>query len=1005
MTTDRRRTLRALHALVLIALSQVPTTSARPHRVIQTTTIRVLDPNCSLEGRPPAPIWPSVPGIEYTFVPRPTSSELYLWNPEAYQIEDGQVQVSAAVSTEVTGVTSLSSTFLSSSEVTRFYTYTPVPRQDTSKPPMSTSTTTIFVTASPISTAVPSSTSTSASAGTTPNVPLPAPLPTSTTSAGAGTSTSTAAPAPVQSYTTSVPEGLLTSLTTSEVQTVTAAPPENTTGAVHTPLETSGNPTKQPFPSLSLNGSTSLSLINTETLSGVGPTAKPHITSISAANIFQPIASDAPPAQIQSRADHPVPRLGIQQQQQRLQTNKFYGNFYLGGQTGATWTHPYSVSWSAGQRQTYSFGLAISHVELSQASFGQKTSSDAGDSAYFANLLGIQSLVLSAIELGNGTTLTTDSLEAFSVNVNLIPAGGTLPAVTFPLCQGMGFVTGSYNSVTPLIESGIGIESVTYAGAVVKGTTFKYRALLSSGVTWLIYVTPRNTGYQENSFTLVSPVSIQGPPGFGGYIQIAKVPTNVTDAEDVYDGSAGVYPTSIDISGSVAGTEGTYTLSWTKEGPAGQPLLMFALPHHLESLASTDGVTDVMLQTTTKGVATAVQADSWTLVEPDLPIGMAFNPWSPTGGDLGTLPLDAIEAINAAGTTELAQDMAAQTNVGSMYYDGKALAKFAAIVYVIHDMAHNVTLALTGLQELQNAFALHVDNMQKFPLVYDTAWGGATSISTYLSGNSGDDFGNTYYNDHHFHYGYFLYAAAVIGYLDPTWLDTGTSKAWVNMLARDYANSVTDDTYFPFSRSFDWYHGHSWAQGVVSSADGKNQESSSEDTMASYGLKMWGKVINDKNMEARGNLMLAVQARSLQHYYLYTDDNTVEPAQFIGNKVSGILFENKIHHTTYFGSNIEYIQGIHMLPLMPFSTLIRTPTFVQQEWDAYGFATYAPTLGSGWEGVLMANLAIIDPETSYAFFSRTEFDYGLLDGGASRTWYLAWSAALRQGSYGSNTKS
>jgi endoglucanase Acf2 len=126
----------------------------------------------------------------------------------------------------------------------------------------------------------------------------------------------------------------------------------------------------------------------------------------------------------------------------------------------------------------------------------------------------------------------------------------------------------------------------------------------------------------------------------------------------------------------------------------------------------------------------------------------------------------------------------------------------------------------------------------------------------------------------HFHFGYFVYTAAVIGYLDPGWLTTGTNKAWVNMLVRDYANPVTTDPYFPFSRSFDWYQGHSWASGLFEALDGRNQESSSEDTMSTYALKMWGQITGDVNMEARGNLMLAIQARSIQSYYLTTDDNT-----------------------------------------------------------------------------------------------------------------------------------
>jgi endo-1,3(4)-beta-glucanase len=60
---------------------------------------------------------------------------------------------------------------------------------------------------------------------------------------------------------------------------------------------------------------------------------------------------------------------------------------------------------------------------------------------------------------------------------------------------------------------------------------------------------------------------------------------------------------------------------------------MFALPHHTESFspqtASAD--TSLQLQTTTKGLATAVVADSWTMVE-NLPITMGFAPWSPSAG-------------------------------------------------------------------------------------------------------------------------------------------------------------------------------------------------------------------------------------------------------------------------------------------------------------------------------------------------------------------------------------
>lgn len=83
-----------------------------------------------------------------------------------------------------------------------------------------------------------------------------------------------------------------------------------------------------------------------------------------------------------------------------------------------------------------------------------------------------------------------------------------------------------------------------------------------------------------------------------------------------------------------------------------------------------------------------------------------------------------------------------------------------------------------------------------------------------------------------------------------------------------------------------------------------------------------------------------------------------------------------------------------MLPLNPASSLTRTPAFVQQEWNTYFSNGRADTVDSGWKGVLYANLALSDPTSSYDFFSQAGFNSNWLDGGASLTWYLAFSAGL-----------
>lgn len=150
--------------------------------------------------------------------------------------------------------------------------------------------------------------------------------------------------------------------------------------------------------------------------------------------------------------------------------------------------------------------------------------------------------------------------------------------------------------------------------------------------------------------------------------------------------------------------------------------------------------------------------------------------------------------------------------------------------------------------------------------------------------------------------------------------------------------------------------------------------------------------------------MLAVQARSFKDYYLYANDNGVQPARFIGNRAAGILFENKVDHTTYFGSRLEYIQGIHMLPLLPHTPLVRAPAFVAEEWRALFAGGRADEAEGGWKGILWGNYATIDPRGAFGFFSDAGFDAAWLDGGASLTWYLCYAAGELTFSSGSGMR-
>lgn len=531
--------------------------------------------------------------------------------------------------------------------------------------------------------------------------------------------------------------------------------------------------------------------------------------------------------------------------------------------------------------------MAVSHIEAKQLAEAKPNPKIPGHPIeYYINPIGIQSMILSAAELQSSTVLTVDKPKGFSANAVLQPKNGSQNSITFPVLQGMAFVTGVYSNLQPQVQSGVFFKKVVTAGSPRSGI-FKYQAAMEDGTDWLVYVTPSDG--KDPSMKLESNSTLSGPTGFSGTVQVAKNPAG-DSGEKLFDNSAGVYATEANVSGGVSGDTGSYSLTWTKagKGASSAPLMMYALPHHVESLdsGSQGRVTNITLRTTTKGMATAIIGENWNMTEKNLPTSMGFAPWSPSHGNIKEISTTAQQVINKVAPTELNQDMKKQTSLDSMYFSGKALNKFAMLIYTVDKLGKDPSLAKPALDKLKTCFAEFVNNKQQNPLVYDTVWKGAVSSAGY-GGDLNADFGNTAYNDHHFHYGYFILTAAIIGSLDESWI--AANKDYVNMLVRDAGNPSTDDAHFPFSRAFDWYHGHSWAKGLFVSFDGKDEESTSEDTMFAYAVKMWGKTVGDSSMEARGNLMLAIMRRTLHNYFLMEKDNKNQPSNFIANRVTGIV--------------------------------------------------------------------------------------------------------------------
>ncbi|KAJ1049156.1 hypothetical protein FZC28_6865g3986 [Saccharomyces cerevisiae] len=712
-------------------------------------------------------------------------------------------------------------------------------------------------------------------------------------------------------------------------------------------------------------------------------------------NLFNAVSTDEPPT-VFDRSPNPMSLADGVSNDGPIQTNKFYTNLIVGSQESPAFVYPYSL-W---KYTSSSYGFAVQHTTVDQYSYGGYDSS--GNAEYLVNPLGIAHVVFSASNFDSSMTMQVDEMTLSSTRVVLSESNDSSNYLEIPLVQGMGFATGIYHgSLNAKIGSSVGFNTiVSESSSNLAQGILKYRITLLNGVTWLCYVIgPDDLTSTDFSLEVSSEYEIKASASVDGLIiQLAVAPSE-TDYEVFYDQAAGMYVTNFKLQGVSDGSTATYEFSYTTQGEsASGSTMIFALPHHESSFSDImqDYYTGIQLASTTKGVMNGYLTTSLQF-STSLNRQISWLPWSSQlGSNLLEYSKEQLQLLAEVANSELQVSISESISGLNTYYLGKVIDKYSYILLTVSEIIQDEASTKSTLENIKSAFDILLQNEQTYPLIYDTKFNGLVSSGDWGSTSTQYDFGNTYYNDHHFHYGYIIHAAAVIGYVDSklngTW--AADNKDWVNSLVRDVANPSEKDEYFAQSRMFDWFNGHSWAAGLYENGNGKNEESSSEDYNFAYAMKLWGATIGDQSMELRGDLMISIMKDAMNDYFYYQNDNTVEPEEIIGNKVSGILFDNIIDYTTYFGTNTEYIHGIHMLPITPVSSNIRSETFVEEEWQTK-IEPIIESIESGWTGILKLNQALFDPVDSYAFFSDSTFDSSTyLDNGMSRTWALAFSGGL-----------
>jgi len=298
--------------------------------------------------------------------------------------------------------------------------------------------------------------------------------------------------------------------------------------------------------------------------------------------------------------------------------------------------------------------------------------------------------------------------------------------------------------------------------------------------------------------------------------------------------------------------------------------------------------------------------------------------------------------------------------------------------------------------------------------VYDETWHGVITRTGWKNKNA--DFGNGWYNDHHFHYGYMIYASAALHHLDSSFF-TGKRMELLSMLVQDIGHdgSSSDDSIgsFPNYRHKDWFAGHSWATGVANEigfATGKDQESSSEAVNAYYALSLFHFVTKKSEADAEllsARVALALEIRAAQTYWQIPnpspaasntttfDKNTMiyEP-DFAEHYMVAVVSETKVSQKTWFGDDPLFVHGINWIPFTEITQKLLPRNYVNaviSESGIFdGYLNPDPEVANNakpWLPFLYMYLGIVDVQQSERLLSSLS-EYG---DGNSKTNALYWT--------------
>jgi endoglucanase Acf2 len=418
-----------------------------------------------------------------------------------------------------------------------------------------------------------------------------------------------------------------------------------------------------------------------------------------------------------------------------------------------------------------------------------------------------------------------------------------------------------------------------------------------NGADFAIYA-PAGSTWTKNGSTYTSTLNGKN------YWSLAFIPltaSNVATVANEYKKYAYVFPVkttaAYTYNESTAVVRTDFTVETVvKEGTANK-ILLGLLPHQWANLAANSAQPDKYSYATIRGELKTLEGNS-------------FSVENKFKGILPTLPYvnNYSEGFNPAALNE---KVTALENDGlalwtDSYNEGQVMNRLIQTARIAHETGNFTArdkMLATVKDRLENWLKAETGE-KAFLFYYNSTW---SALLGYPAGHGQDN----NINDHHFHWGYFIHAAAFVEKFQPGW--AAHFGDMINLLVRDAATTDRNDTMFPYIRNFSPYAGHSWANGFATFPQGNDQESTSESMQFNSSLIHWGTITGNKAIRDLGIYLYTTEQTAIEEYWLDVYDRNFPTSQqySLVSRVWGNNFDNG----TFWTSDIAASYGIELYPI------------------------------------------------------------------------------------------